>query len=63
MTCFGKVDNWFISRLEMPKLCGDLRCISMSECFILSWERLTGLNTDIKEISYKVVTPKWRGRE
>jgi hypothetical protein len=61
MTCFGKVDNWFISRLEMPKLCGDLRCISMSECFILSWERLTGLKDT--DVSYKVVTPKWRSRE
>lgn len=65
--CFGKVDGWFISRQEMPKLCGDNRCFNMDACFRASWEKQTGLKAEDmdekngKTWTYKVTTPRWRG--
>jgi len=60
--CYGRVEEWFISRQLMPKICGDNLCIRMDECFRASFEKLTGVKPG-PGFSYKFETPKWRARE
>lgn len=49
--CFGKIPGYFISREQVPKICGDNRCLSINACFQESFNNQTGL-TGVT-VSYK----------
>jgi hypothetical protein len=62
--CYGRIPGYFISRSQLPKICGDNLCISAGPCFIESFKNQTGIKDPgvLSRVSYKTFTPKWRSR-